>query len=861
MSRIGLVITALVVVLVSMVGLRAIEERSRRDVGNALQGVLSTAQRGLDHRGAQAQADIERWGTDPRVAELATTLLEIGDDPEALRASGAQVAVRALLGPVVAARAYRGFFLIAPDGLSLASARDANIGILNLLSEQPDFLAQVLSGELRTSRPLWSDVPLDSTGESSVREPTMFAGGPVVGPDGAVLAILTLRLDPAGEFSRLLSFARLGETGETYAFDSEGRMLTASRFEPQLLDLGLLAPDEGSMLSVEIRDPGVNLAAGEPPRETGTRPLTRAVAAAVQGESGMDLMGYRDYRGVPVVGAWRWDADGSFGLATEQDRDEAFTSLKQMRRLTLTTLTAVLLLTLGLLAVQGRATRRALRSADALEASEAKHRVVATAAHDGLVTLDSTGVIQFANAAIGTIFGWSEAELVGEPITRLMSADMAAAHSRAFAQVVRTGKRTRSWSAVEVVGRHRDGHAVPLEVSFGDVVSDGERLFIGVLRDVTERRAAEQDKRALEAELHQAQKLESIGRLAGGVAHDFNNLLMGIMGSLELASSPGIADAERARRLTEARATAERAAELTRRLLGTARLHRTRSEAVDLSALVGQTSSILGSLVGDGIVLTLPVAEDCWVEGDPVELEQVLLNLVSNARDAMAAKGTLLVELERQGADVVLRVIDDGAGMSDEVADHIFEPFYTTKEAGSGTGLGLSIVYRVVQDGGGRIAVRSRLGSGTTIEIHFPGCAPVAPPPPTMQLDSGSFALGGSVLVVDDEPIVLQVVTSALREAGLSVKSAPDGLHAAALLSDGYAPQVLITDLSMPGMDGFDLADLARKLLPDLKVVFTTGFGEDVLERRDLDPADLLLLRKPFRLADVLETVRGLLRP
>jgi len=477
-----------------------------------------------------------------------------------------------------------------------------------------------------------------------------------------------------------------------------------------------------------------------------------------------------------------------------------------------------------------RAFRSQSEEIERLLQSDTSLRIIVQHA-DGLVIVAADGLVHFVNPAAEAILGRRHVELVGTVLE------------------VPLAGQTEEQTVVRPNGVERI-----VSVRSTSLLWEGEPCRVASVRDITEERAARE-------QLNHAQKMAVVGRLAGGVAHDFNNLLMGIMGSLELASSPGIADAERARRLTEARATAERAAELTRRLLGTARLHRTRSEAVDLSALVGQTSSILGSLVGDGIVLTLPVAEDCWVEGDPVELEQVLLNLVSNARDAMAAKGTLLVELERQGADVVLRVIDDGAGMSDEVADHIFEPFYTTKEAGSGTGLGLSIVYRVVQDGGGRIAVRSRLGSGTTIEIHFPGCAPVAPPPPTMQLDSGSFALGGSVLVVDDEPIVLQVVTSALREAGLSVKSAPDGLHAAALLSDGYAPQVLITDLSMPGMDGFDLADLARKLLPDLKVVFTTGFGEDVLERRDLDPADLLLLRKPFRLADVLETVRGLLRP
>ena len=477
-----------------------------------------------------------------------------------------------------------------------------------------------------------------------------------------------------------------------------------------------------------------------------------------------------------------------------------------------------------------RAFRSQREEIERLAQSDTSLRIVVHHA-DGLVIVDPEGVVRFVNPAAESILGQRHAELAGTVL------DLPEAGCTEEQTIDRPGGEERV-----------------LSVRCTSLLWEGEPCRVASLRDITEERAARE-------QLGHAQKMAVVGRLAGGVAHDFNNLLMGILGSLELASSPGLGERERNRRLMEARATAERAAELTRRLLGTARLHRTQSRPVDLSALVGQSASILRSLVGDGIELDLPVAKGCWVHGDPVELEQVLLNLVSNGRDAMAAKGELRVELERQGEEVVLRVVDDGGGMSDEVASHIFEPFYTTKEAGSGTGLGLSIVYRVVQDCGGRIAVRSRVGGGTTIEIHFPLSepAPVAPTP--AMDDSGSFALGGTVLVVDDEPIVLQVLTSALREAGMNVRSAPNGLAAASILADGLVPQVLITDLSMPGMDGFDLADLARKLLPDLPVIFTTGFGEDVLERRDLDPADLTLLRKPFRLADVLETVREALRP
>ncbi len=468
-----------------------------------------------------------------------------------------------------------------------------------------------------------------------------------------------------------------------------------------------------------------------------------------------------------------------------------------------------------------RAFRTQREEIERLLQSDTSLRIVVQNA-DGLAVVDSEGLVRFLNPAAEEILGRRLAELAGSVL------DLPAAGEE------REQRFRRPSGEVRLVAVRSTG-----------LLWEGEECRLASLRDVTSERAAAD-------QLMHAQKMAVVGRLAGGVAHDFNNLLMGILGSIELARDVTLGERDRDRHLREAAATATRAAELTGRLLRTARLDRTEPAVIDLGAVVAEGGSVLSSLVGDAVTLTLPRDTGFWIEGDRLGLEQVLLNLVSNARDATGGRGHVDVRLRHDGRDVVLEVDDDGPGIPKDVLDHIFEPFFTTKEEGAGTGLGLSIVYRVVEAGGGSVDVHTG-PRGTRFELRFPG----VPGPTDSQLadaliDPAPGAMEGTVLVVDDEPIVLNVVSTILQRAGLTVVRAADGTAAAGLVTEGLRPDLLLSDMSMPGMDGVELSELVREISPQTRILFSTGFEQ--LPDGSVLPGPVL--HKPYRTAELLEAVR-----
>ncbi len=347
---------------------RILEER-RAEIGEALATVLETTQQALCSWAAEHRAAAEVWASAPELSQWTTRLLAGERAAGALIASPAQRGIRELLTPVLETKAYLGFFVIAPDRTSLASSRDANIGTPNLLTRaQEQKLDRIFAGETILTSPQVSDVPLpDREGRLREQQPTMFVGAPIRDETGRVIAALTFRLDPGRAFTTILQRGRIGTSGETYAFDAEGRLISESRFDDQLRSIGLLDGDARGILHVEVRDPGRNLL--RHPAAAAIRqdlPLTRMAASATAGESGTDLDGYRDYRGVSVIGAWLWDSDLDLGITTEIDRDEALATVRSARNVLLA-LTALAMGLVGGLAYLVMGWRRtAARLEDAL---------------------------------------------------------------------------------------------------------------------------------------------------------------------------------------------------------------------------------------------------------------------------------------------------------------------------------------------------------------------------------------------------------------------------------------------------------------------------------------------------------------
>jgi PAS domain S-box-containing protein len=399
--------------------------------------------------------------------------------------------------------------------------------------------------------------------------------------------------------------------------------------------------------------------------------------------------------------------------------------------------------------------------------------------------------------------------------------------------------------------------------------------FLVQIQDITERRAAEAGRAQLEAQLRQAQKMEAVGQLAGGVAHDFNNLLAVIMGHSDLMLSviderdPLHQDAEAIRQASE------RAASLTHQLLAFSRRQLLQPQVVDLNALVEKMAGMLRRLIGEPIGLDTQLTPALGrVSADPGQIEQVVMNLALNARDAMPDGGRLLLAttnavLDREfaerhpgaglGPQVVLTVRDTGAGMSAETQARIFEPFFTTKEPGKGTGLGLSTVYGIVKQHRGYVGVQSAPGEGTTFRIYLPRVD--AEPAPVPVGAGRATSPGGSetILLVEDEAAVRSLMRKMLAQQGYAMLEAPDGPAALEVASRHAGPiHLLLTDVVMPRMRGRELAERLRGTRPDVRVLFVSGYTDDALGAPAL-PSGAAFLTKPFAPDALLRQVRALL--
>jgi nitrogen-specific signal transduction histidine kinase len=371
--------------------------------------------------------------------------------------------------------------------------------------------------------------------------------------------------------------------------------------------------------------------------------------------------------------------------------------------------------------------------------------------------------------------------------------------------------------------------------------------------DITERRRAEEERRRLEDQLRQSQKMEAVGRLAGGIAHDFNNLLMVIMGHGELLRRGLSGDDPRLRKVQHVMGAAERAARLVRQLLAFSRKQVLEPQVVDLNALVAETARMLRPLLGEDVRIVTrldPALGRARV--DPAQVDQVLMNLAVNARDAMPAGGTLALEtsnLDGQGTGtcVALTVRDTGHGMDDATRAHVFEPFFTTKGGTGGTGLGLSMVYGIVQQSGGQISVESTPGRGSSFRILLPradgpgAAAALSTPSP---LPAGG---GETVLVVEDEPEIRSLACEMLEGHGYRTLAAASGEEALGLaVRHPGAIELLLTDVVMPGLSGPALAERFAVVRPHARVLYMSGYAGDDLVRRGVARESPHVLAKPF---------------
>ena len=493
-------------------------------------------------------------------------------------------------------------------------------------------------------------------------------------------------------------------------------------------------------------------------------------------------------------------------------------------------------------------------------------------ATQSIVSIDQAGRIVLVNARTVEMFGYTRQELLGAPIETLLPETVRAKHVEYRAAYFRSPHVRPMGIGLELAGRRKDGSEFPVEVSLSHIRTPEGPVGIAFVTDISQRKN-------LEEQLLHAQKMEAVGRLAGGVAHDFNNMLTVISGYNQMildqlsALDPLRGYAE------EVLKAADRAAALTNQLLAFSRRQIQQPRVFEVNSVLAHTEKMLRRLIGEDVDLSFRLNPDAGnIKADPGHLEQAIVNLATNARDAMPKGGHLLIETSavtldvsytnthigvRPGDYVMIAVSDNGQGIDAETRRRVFEPFFTTKEKGSGTGLGLAMVYGIVKQAGGDIWVYSEVGTGTTFKLYFPKVSG----PGVEERKAGEAEPEGveTILVVEDEQGVRDLTTKMLKRLGYHVLAAASGAEALEVAKAHRGSIALaVTDVVMPNMSGAELAEELRRTLPGIKVVFISGYTENAISQHGVLEEGVAFLAKPFSreaLAKKLRDILGERRP
>jgi PAS domain S-box-containing protein len=498
------------------------------------------------------------------------------------------------------------------------------------------------------------------------------------------------------------------------------------------------------------------------------------------------------------------------------------------------------------------------------QATEQRFRRVFDLVQEG-IWIHVDGKVQFANPAAARLFGAKSPEdLIGMPVFNIIHPDD---RERAIERTRNLKEKLQPLPLTEMRILGLDGKTRIGELQAAPFIQDGVLHVISSGRDVTAQRDAE-------SRLHQAQKMDAVGQLTGGVAHDFNNLLTVIIGALDL--DPQHIPAAMRPALEQALRAAERGAALTHRLLAFSRQQMLVTRSVDFNRLIGDMDELLRRTLGEHVEIDLKLAANLWPAlADSGQVENSLLNLAINARDAMPEGGKLTIETSNVHLDedyassnaevtsgdyVMMAVTDTGTGMPPDVLAHVFEPFFTTKEIGKGTGLGLSMIYGFAKQSGGHAKIYSEIGHGTTVRLYLPRLTNESRRSDSAAATPPHKGGGETILVVEDNPDVRRLVLRQLRDLGYEVIEAANGPQALTILDKGAAIDLLFTDVVMPGgMTGRQLAEAAKTRRPNLKTLFTSGYTEDsILRLGKLDPG-VRLLSKPYRKHELATRIREVL--
>jgi PAS domain S-box-containing protein len=510
--------------------------------------------------------------------------------------------------------------------------------------------------------------------------------------------------------------------------------------------------------------------------------------------------------------------------------------------------------------------RVAERTAELEESAALKTEILDTAL-DCVISIDQNARVIEWNESASLTFGYARDDAVGQMLVDLIVPPaMKDAHNAGFQRYMETNKAKLIGQRIEITAMRANGEEFPIEMAISAQDRKDGKIITAYLRDLSETKQAE-------ARLQQAQKMEAVGQLTGGVAHDFNNLLGVILGNAEILSDTVGEDHPMPRAIMRA---ANRGAELTQRLLAFSRQQPLRPSSFDLSKLVTDMQDLLKRTLGATYDIKTIAPEDLWkASADPGQVENALLNLAINARDAMPGGGNLTIECSNTvldedyvlenpesvpGAYVQLSVSDDGFGMSEDVQARAFEPFFTTKDVGEGSGLGLSMIYGFAKQSNGHVAIVSEQGHGTTVNLYLPRTKEVAQPKDKPNAPSLPQGAGEKILIIEDDPDLRALTVRMVKTLSYDVIDVPDANTARDILLAGQRVDLVLSDIVLPGgLNGLEFADQIKVDFPTLKIIFMSGYPDKAAKQNGVLSAESVLLNKPFQRRQLAEALRDAL--